>query len=309
MSLYAPDYYSSFLCIGEKCQHNCCIGWEIDIDKKTYNYYKSLKNEFGKKLLSNISNAENHYFMLDEKERCPFLNKNNLCDIIINLGEEHLCQICSDHPRFRNFFDTRTEIGLGLACEEAARIIISNTKKVNILPIESDNDINISEDDKVFFAFRQNLFDIIQNRNIEIKERIDLIRAKFNINKNTHKETAEFLLTLEYMDTSWKQKLSDILKFDKTKGFLSSIVLEQLLHYFIYRHLSDAQFDGRYKERIAFACFSAETIDLLSYCKFIKTGKFDISDLIEISRQYSSEIEYSEENTNKIINEFLKTRS
>ena len=27
-----PDYYKKFNCKKEKCRHNCCVGWEIDID-------------------------------------------------------------------------------------------------------------------------------------------------------------------------------------------------------------------------------------------------------------------------------------
>lgn len=306
MTYYVPDYYSSFSCIGEKCRHNCCIGWEIDIDKNTYTYYKSLNN---KKLSNSISDTEVPHFILDKNERCPFLNKNNLCDIIINLGEENLCQICSDHPRFKNFFDTRTEIGIGLACEEAARIILSATNKVTIIPLKSDENNYISEDDENFFKFRQNLFDIIQNRNSDIKKRIDFLRAKYNIPKKSYKETIEFLLTLECLDNSWREILLDVLNSNTTKEFLYTsfpIALEQLLHYFIYRHLSEAQFDGKYIERIAFACFCTETINLLAYAEFIKNNKLDFSDFIELVRMFSSEIEYSEKNTYKLINEFLK---
>ena len=27
-----PDYYPLFHCIADRCRHNCCIGWEIDVD-------------------------------------------------------------------------------------------------------------------------------------------------------------------------------------------------------------------------------------------------------------------------------------
>ena len=27
-----PDYYPLFRCIADRCRHNCCIGWEIDVD-------------------------------------------------------------------------------------------------------------------------------------------------------------------------------------------------------------------------------------------------------------------------------------
>ncbi len=39
-------------------------------------------------------------FYMNEDGRCAFLNENNLCDIYIQLGEEALCDICTEHPRF-----------------------------------------------------------------------------------------------------------------------------------------------------------------------------------------------------------------
>ena len=45
-----PDYYKKFKCIASKCEHNCCIGWEIDIVGRTADYYKSVEGEFCRKL-------------------------------------------------------------------------------------------------------------------------------------------------------------------------------------------------------------------------------------------------------------------
>ena len=39
MKLYAPAYYKNFKCIADKCEHSCCVGWEIDIDKETLDKY------------------------------------------------------------------------------------------------------------------------------------------------------------------------------------------------------------------------------------------------------------------------------
>ena len=62
MKLYAPDYYNNFHCIAEKCQHNCCVGWEIDIDKDTFDYYKTVDGDFGKRIASNISALPEPHF-------------------------------------------------------------------------------------------------------------------------------------------------------------------------------------------------------------------------------------------------------
>ena len=54
MHIY-PDYYKKFKCIADKCKHNCCIGWEIDIDNNTYDFYKKLTGDFAKKIIENIT--------------------------------------------------------------------------------------------------------------------------------------------------------------------------------------------------------------------------------------------------------------
>ena len=43
MKLYAPSYYKKFKCIADKCEHSCCIGWEIDIDEETLEKYEKLE--------------------------------------------------------------------------------------------------------------------------------------------------------------------------------------------------------------------------------------------------------------------------
>ena len=93
MKTFIPDYYNKFSCIANKCNHNCCIGWEIDIDNETYEYYKSLKGDMGKRLCEEVSEEGTPHFKLSDNERCPFLNEYNLCDIITELGENALCEI------------------------------------------------------------------------------------------------------------------------------------------------------------------------------------------------------------------------
>ena len=85
MEIYAPDYYGDFVCIADKCRHSCCIGWEIDIDDNTLDYYSSVEGAFGTRLRENISQGDNPHFILGSDERCPFLNQSNLCDIYTEL--------------------------------------------------------------------------------------------------------------------------------------------------------------------------------------------------------------------------------
>lgn len=124
MRLTVPDYYDRFRCIASRCTDNCCIGWEIGIDPAALADYQSQPGAFGDRLRAAIQPGDPPYFALTEAGRCPFLNSENLCDIYRQLGETHLCTICDQHPRFHNWFGAEKESGLGLSCEEAARLIL-----------------------------------------------------------------------------------------------------------------------------------------------------------------------------------------
>ncbi len=312
MKYIAPNYYRKFKCIADKCNHSCCIGWEIDIDNNTYEKYKCIHGDFGNKLKENIEITDNiACFKLDNHERCPFLNENNLCDLILNVGEDFLCQICNDHPRFRNFYGGATEIGLGLCCEAAAELIINQNEKVTLKIIDDDGiEDECNEDEIKFIEFRNKLFKILQNRNNSINQRINeflrLCNAEFIEENST--DTADFLLKLERLDNKW----TDILNKLKTSTDLNKIslpsyfdtVAEQLLVYFAYRHLYGCLDDNRLSQRANFVVFSYKTIEML--CKFHlnKYGEITYSNIAEYARLYSSEIEYSEENTEAILEKF-----
>ena len=133
MKIIAPDYYKEFKCIAQKCKHTCCAGWEIDIDEDAYERFKVFPS-----IKMHISSEGTPHIVLYNDDRCPFLRSDNLCQMQIDYGEEFLCQICRDHPRFRNYWNDRIEIGLGLACEEAARIILTSDHPLKLVVIEDD---------------------------------------------------------------------------------------------------------------------------------------------------------------------------
>lgn len=117
-----PEYYTEFSCIGGSCKDSCCIGWELDIDDESYDYYKSVQGEFGDRLRASMDENDENTFVLKDNGRCPFLNDNNLCDIYINLGEESLCNICTEYPRNHEIIGNYKQSDIGLSCLECARI-------------------------------------------------------------------------------------------------------------------------------------------------------------------------------------------
>ncbi len=309
MIYVTPDYYAQFRCIAEDCRHNCCIGWEIDIDADTQARYATCGGEFGQRLRKNIlHDGGNACFALGEGERCPFLNAQNLCDIYIHMGEEALCQICTDHPRFRNFFTHRTETGLGLCCEAAAAQLL--TKQSPVAWVETDDGVPTEEPDAEETAIletRTMLYALVQDRSRPLWARLNAVLAQCGIapDDRTPAEWAEIYRSLERLDPAWDKVLDALADApENLLGALPSsldIVGEQLAMYFLYRHFTDGLDDGRYAERATFAVHATRLLLGLMAHTAMGNGALSIPDAIELTRMYSSEIEYDEENINTLL--------
>ena len=89
MKRITPYYYKNFKCIAGDCRDTCCAGWDVDVDEKSYRFYRKVKGDFGKRLKSvMVPDSEGGCtFTLTDDNRCPFLNDINLCDLYIALGE------------------------------------------------------------------------------------------------------------------------------------------------------------------------------------------------------------------------------
>ena len=122
MLLRAPSFYDAFACTADRCADSCCIGWEIDVDETTAACYAGLPGAFGDRVRARLVDQPPH-FAQDAAGRCAFLQKDGLCELYCRLGKEALCDICANHPRFYNPLPGVTEAGLGLCCEEAARLL------------------------------------------------------------------------------------------------------------------------------------------------------------------------------------------
>ena len=180
-----PDFYKNFKCIADKCTDSCCVGWEIIVDSETSEKYEDIKGDFGEKIRMNLVKDEDNEicFKLDEKERCPFLNKNNLCDIIINCGEDALCSICTEHPRFYNDFQKVIECGLGLCCEEVCRLLLETDKPLKYITENEDEvfteqpiDKELYENYTGLYNIREELFEVL-NSDKDFDDKILLLKA------------------------------------------------------------------------------------------------------------------------------------
>ncbi|MBR5479440.1 MAG: flagellin lysine-N-methylase [Clostridia bacterium] len=285
-----PNYYEDFSCIADRCKHSCCIGWEIDIDEDTKAFYNSLNTPIGEKIRANIEGEPPH-FILKAGDRCPFLNNDGLCDIILTCGKDALCDICTLHPRFKNFYASFEEVGLGLCCEEAVRVILIRDERFEIEIPKCD------DEEAEFFKIRQSIFDILQDRKKPMLCRFEDLAREFGLTFDFVIDTlVEEYLELERLDEKWTDELEKLKEKTFDKGIFNKypIYFEQLAVYFIFRHLSEALYDGDIRGKVNFAlmgCF------LLGAMWSLNEDKEKMFDLV---RMYSSEVEYSEENLEKM---------
>lgn len=297
MLIVHPDYYPDFRCLAGACRHSCCVGWEIDIDDAALRRYDALEGPLARRLRESISREEPPHFRLTAGERCPFLNGDGLCDLILTGGEELLCQICTDHPRFRNFLPGRTEVGLGLCCESAAALILSRREPVTLLEQGSGEPDDPAA--RALLELRQRAFAAAQDRALTIEARCDRLLALCGGRDPGHPaDWAPFLLELERLDPAWTPLLTALGERGRAVPDPAEpdAVWEQLLVYFLYRHFLAAWEDGDVGGKAALAVLS---VRLLRCLRGLHPGV----PLTELCRMYSAEVEYSQDNLDALLDE------
>lgn len=174
------EIYNDFACIGSECPFTCCAGWGIIIDSASYDYYMTVKGDFGQRL-KNCIVSENgiRRFVLTEEGRCSFLNDENLCDIYICLGEEHLCYTCKTYPRYRYLVGDIVFSGVSISCPEVARFFLQHKDLLQI-DFKEDNQIVQNEDQIDWKLFNDSIqvfsttVGIAQDRILSVGERLSL---------------------------------------------------------------------------------------------------------------------------------------
>lgn len=238
-----PHYYKEFHCIAESCNDNCCVGgWEIDIDDETAEYYMNLEGKFGDRLKASITRTDEYCFKLKDG-KCPFLDDKNLCEIYQELGEDKMGVVCTQFPRYTEYYGNVKETGIGLACEEAARIIFSDRAAFCLKTEEiGETEITDSEYDKELaeqlFPLRDYLFELAEKKRLSIQDKLIALlnichEAQECINKNNYEEILKlrkepFKITNSYPKQELKNGMEHILYAYEELEVLSDEWKEQL---------------------------------------------------------------------------------
>ena len=291
MKLRAPEYYKDFKCIADKCSHSCCIGWEIDVDEDTAEKYASLSTGYGAQIARSIEWDGTPHFRLAENDRCPHLDERGLCRIITDCGEDCLCHICREHPRFYNDTPYGKEVGIGMSCEEAARIVLSSDGYASMIEVGETED----EENEFFFdsvGEREVVYSILSDRSVLYEKRLLGLYERYGISLGDISKGD--VADLEYLDEGHRALFLEYSSNNETSKEAEKM-LERALAYFVYRHCTQAWDEEEFRVSLGFALFCERLI-----CSLVKLG----IEITEAARIVSEELEYSEDNTERIKNEF-----
>lgn len=295
--IYAPPYYRTFRCIADECRHCCCTDWDVYIDAETaakYEQYSDIRTTMTRR-------ADGVCFAMRADGRCPHLTDRGLCSIILTHGADFLPDICKHHPRFyNNVGGGRVEAGLGIACEEACRLVLTSETPFSLVRVgDTDADAAMYEPDFDALSHRDHILAVLAAKDTFHAQMRALQDAYQIADADTSETWLCHLLALETMDADWKRMLQSM----RGKSFfcVSDAAYDKyftrLFSYFVYRHVSVADNMLNLRARLAFAMRSVSVIRSV----FAEAPTQTIELLVDIARRYSAEIEYSEENTEDLI--------
>lgn len=297
ISLY-PTFYHTFQCKANQCHHTCCQKWTIDVDEETAKLYQTLPTPLGEDLRKFMTvDDEGYYFMFSDKQpSCPLLREDGLCRVVLELGEDSLCDTCHMHPRFYKYIEDLELCGVGLSCEESVEKLLATEGDQLLFTIEDDDDEFTAEDRPVL----ENIFDLLA---LGINPAI----CQFTLNHSIHycQELVTIYKKTEPIDEEWTNQLAhleamlssteasttmDLLKADT----IDVSALNKVYQYILYRQI-DMLAEYSLESLVRYAFDATVFIALLTH---------QFGNLPEQIRRWSEQIEYDEDNVAFLFNEY-----
>ena len=187
-----PEIYNDFKCIASACKHTCCAGWTISISQKEWHDLQRLPKmpDFvGDKTVSDLvkrihDGKKNYYaeFIRDNEGKCPFWNKEGLCSLQLEYGENVLCKTCKTYPRISIPTYQAKELTLTPSCEAVLEQLWTKYNGLDFvideLPKNQQEIITVNAEQNMWRAFpqiRSICIDILQCRTFNISKRLLII--------------------------------------------------------------------------------------------------------------------------------------
>lgn len=169
------NYYDTFKCIADKCSMTCCQEWRIAVDEETKKKWtghqiEDTENNTQLPLCGCLEEEEaGSIIKLNHEKKCPFLNQDKLCKLVIGLGESFLSQTCQTFPRQKNEFESRTEHSLASCCPVVVDLM--REEKPQILK----EDLKLQDQEALLYEVREMMLGLMDEGNYTLPERLMMI--------------------------------------------------------------------------------------------------------------------------------------
>lgn len=131
MNYLTVDIYNDFKCIADACPNTCCVNWQIIIDIETYIKMINKENELKMPAKEWLKEENGIIYVKHHNQKCPMLTKNNLCNVVLKLGPQYLCETCRSYPRASKQYGGFIEEYLVMSCPEViAQLLRSKTVEI-----------------------------------------------------------------------------------------------------------------------------------------------------------------------------------
>ena len=203
ISIY-PTIYHAFQCKADRCENTCCQLWTIDIDEPTAERYHAMTGSLGESLRQAITvdDEGSHFIFSKAQPMCPLLNEKGLCKVVLELGEEGLCDTCHMHPRFYKYIEDLELCGVGLSCEASVELLAQQEPMDFLLfTIEDDhNEFRPEERLVLHNIFELLAFDLDPN----------LFKYTPMPSKQSFKELLDLYKQTEPIDENWTAQVNTL---------------------------------------------------------------------------------------------------
>lgn len=272
--LIKPIHFDRFKCIAHRCPDTCCAGWEIDVDADTADFYASLEGDSGKFVREKLIYTPEGSKLCLEGERCRFLRDDNLCELILRLGDGALCDICREHPRFYTECGNLTAAGMGICCPEAARLWLCESCEL----VFEDDGYAPSEQEKLAVERLAKIIEHTVYGEGTLGERLCGFMPDGPTSDRVYGELLRTYRDLEVMDRQFPARFSDSAVTVSERRYVN------LAAYFIFRYYFSLGEEMTIK-------FTAASLIMIA----AMGGELEIS-----SKDYSKEVEYDTDNVGRI---------
>lgn len=142
-----PKFYRDFHCMGGSCPNSCCAIWRIDWTKEEVEKLKSaecspelralvetsfIQRPDTENMMAVKTEAANHF-------ECPFLDKDRMCRIQRELGEEYLSYTCTVYPRSTFYSNNVMYRTCSASCYQVMKMICEDDSSMQLFsaPLEA----------------------------------------------------------------------------------------------------------------------------------------------------------------------------